>query len=165
MSSANPSRKSGAFPAIFWGGLLCGVLDISSAIVAYGMRGVRPIRIFQSVASGWMGAAAFRGGMATAALGALFHFKIAFVAAAVFYLASRKISFLTAHPVWSGLLYGECVFVFMHFVVVPLSHVQSGPYSWALLATGPLGHPFLVGLPIALATKRFAPRQRAILFS
>ena len=143
---------------VFWGGLACGVLDITSALVGYGLRGVPPMRIFQSVAAGALGRDAFQGGMRTAALGFFFHFLIAFTAAAVYYFASRRIAFLNAHPVTSGLLYGEMVFLFMHFVVIPLSASPRGPvtYSWAFLIAGPLGHPFFVGLPIALAVSRFA---------
>jgi len=40
---------------VFWGGLACGVLDITSALVGYGLRGVPPMRIFQSVAAGALG--------------------------------------------------------------------------------------------------------------
>lgn len=146
------------FKAIFWGGLACGILDISSALVSYGLIGVKPIRILQSVASGWMGPAAFQGGVPTAALGIGFHFLIAFTAATVYYLASRKLTFMRERPVLAGILYGEAVFFFMHFVVIPLSHARQSPMSLALpfLVAGPLGHPFFVGLPIALAVRRYA---------
>jgi len=143
---------------VFWGGLICGILDLSSAIGGYYFRGVPPVRILQSVAAGALGRESFNGGARTATLGLFFHFLIAFTAAAVFYLASRKITFLTAHPVISGLIYGELVFLFMHFVVIPLSASPRGPItvSFAFLLAGPLGQPFPVGLPIALAVSRFA---------
>jgi hypothetical protein len=42
--------------------------------------------------------------------------------------------------------------------VVPLSAVGELPrLSLPHLLTGPIGHPFVVGLPIALAVRRFAP--------
>ena len=157
---AHPTTSS-AWLGVFWGGLICGILDLSSAIIGYGFRGVAPIRILQSVAAGALGRDSFNGGARSAALGLFFHFLIAFTAAVVFYFASRKITFLTAHPVISGLLYGELVFLFMHFVVIPLSASPRGPvtFSFAFLLAGPLGHPFLVGLPIALAVSRFARTQ------
>ena len=144
--------------AIFWGGLLCGILDISSAIVAYYLyRRIPPTRIFQSVAAGAIGrTAALSGGWKTALLGLAFHFLIAFTAAAVFYLASRRITFLTRHPYISGALYAEFVYLFMNFVVIPLSATARGPFIWPVLITGPIGHIFFVGLPISLAVRRFS---------
>lgn len=152
------TSANSAFKAIFWGGLACGVLDITSALVGYGLRGVKPIRILQSVASGLVGSAAFQGGVPTAVLGTALHFLIAFSAAAVYYVASRKLAFMRERPVLAGLLYGEAVFLFMHFVVIPLSAVHAAPWSWSVasMVAGPLGHPFFVGLPIALAIRRYA---------
>jgi hypothetical protein len=157
---ADPTA-SRAWLGVFWGGLVCGIFDLTSAIGGYHFRGVPPIRILQSVAAGALGRDSFNGGARSAALGLFFHFLIAFTAAAVFYFASRKIAFLTAHPVISGLLYGEMVFLFMHFVVIPLSASPRGPVtiSWPFLIAGPLGHPFLVGLPIALAVSWFSGKQ------
>ncbi|HWR16402.1 MAG TPA: hypothetical protein VN577_16385 [Terriglobales bacterium] len=147
--------------AIFWGGFWCGILDISSAMVAWGIRGVKPIRILQSVASGALGRAAFDGGWSTALLGLGFHFTIAFTAATVYYLASRKLTFLVQRAVLFGMLYGEFVFLFMHYVVVPLSRAQQGRFTWASLISGPVGHLFFVGLPIALAIRKWAPITNA----
>ncbi|MCI0348552.1 MAG: hypothetical protein L0Z53_03925 [Acidobacteriales bacterium] len=143
--------------AIWWGGLGCGVFDITQACIAWGIQnGVPPIRIFQSVAAGVLGRAAFQGGWPTAALGLGLHFFISFSAAAVYYLASRKIKFLTEHAVIAGLLYGEAVFWFMRHVVIPLSATSAGPFSMATLLTGPIGHMFLVGLPISLAVRKYS---------
>jgi hypothetical protein len=94
--------------------------------------------------------------MKTAALGAALHFFIAFTVAAVFYTASRWIPFMTKHAVLSGLLYGELVFIFMYFVVLPLSATGRSPFSTATYVTGPIGHMFLVGLPIALIVRRYS---------
>ena len=60
-----------------------------------GPQGVKPIRILQGIASGLLGAKSFTGGCETAALGAILHFFIAFSAATVFYLSSRKLTFMT----------------------------------------------------------------------
>jgi len=157
-STTFPVQKSKALPAILWGGLACGVLDITQACVAWGIQnGARPVRIFQSVAAGLLGRAAFDGGAKTAALGLTLHFFIAFSAAAVYYVASRKIRFLTARAVIAGLLYGEAVWLFMNFVVIPLSAIgQRGPMTMAAFWTGPIGHMFLVGLPIALIVRRYS---------
>ena len=161
LMSATPTTlrppASRAFLAIFWGGLWCGVLDITQACLAWWVQsGVTPTRIFQSVAAGVLGRAAFQGGWRTAALGLALHFFIAFSAAAVYYAASRKIKFLTEHAIIAGLLFGEAVFWFIRYVVIPLSATTSGPFSMATLLTGPIGHMFFVGLPISLAVRRYS---------
>ena len=143
--------------AILVGGLLAGALDITAAFVVYGLRGATPLRILQSVASGLLGADAFKGGLRTAALGALLHFLIALVAAAAYYAASRKLGVLVQRAVVSGLLYGIAVYVFMNFVVLPLSAVAKRPFVLELALVILAVHMVCVGLPIALAVRRFAP--------
>jgi hypothetical protein len=138
-----------------WGGLLAGVGDIAFAFVVSGLNGVGPVRVLHSVAGGLLGASAREGGLATAALGALLHFFIAFVWAAVYWLASRRLRVLVRRPVVCGLLYGLAVYAFMYFVVLPLSAVYFKPsYAPSSVLLNAAGHMLLVGLPIALAARR-----------
>jgi hypothetical protein len=151
--SADGSR---AARAIVWGGVLAGVGDITFAFVVSGMRGVGPVRVLQSVAGGLLGRAAAEGGLATAALGGVLHFLIAFVWAAVYWLASRKLKVLVRHPVVCGLLYGFAVYAFMYLVVLPLSAAYFKPtFTPYTVALNGAGHMLLVGLPIALAAAKF----------
>src|SRR5580704_11615257 len=92
-------RNSWALPAIFFAGLLAGVLDITAAFITWAPQGVPPVRILQGIASGLLGPQAFMEGSAAALLGAALHFLIAFSAAAVFYAARRKIDFMTRRPI------------------------------------------------------------------
>ena len=142
--------------AIFWAGLACGVLDITAAFVTWALKGVAPIRILQAIASGLLGAEAFKGGAATAALGAGLHFLIAFTAATVFYLASRRLAFLTQRAVVWGLAYGATVYLFMYWVVQPLSLVRRGPFSLTTHAIALVTHFLCVGLPISLIVRRYS---------
>jgi uncharacterized membrane protein YagU involved in acid resistance len=152
----NQGSRSGAVPAILWGGGMAGFLDLLFAFVLYGRR-VGPVRVLQSIASGLLGADAYKGGSGMAALGFVLHFVIALGAAAVFYAASRKLGFLVRASLVCGLLYGIAVYLFMNFVVLPLSAFPGKPsYPLQALAIGILGHMFLVGLPIALAVRRFS---------
>lgn len=66
--TVNPTR------AILWSGLSAGVLDLLGAFVTSYWRGVTLLRVLHSVASGWLGAAAFTGGYKAAALGFVSHF-------------------------------------------------------------------------------------------
>src|SRR5271155_1304634 len=93
------------YRAIGWAGLLAGCLDITAAAVEYAMKGKSPVHLFQVIAGGLLGMSSFQGGLASAALGAFFHFLIATTAAAVFYVASRKLKFLVKHAIPSGLFY------------------------------------------------------------
>lgn len=149
-STVVSAQKSNAGRAILWGGAIAGVCDITYAIVSNMQRGVAWDRTLQSVASGWMGRAAFSGGMATAALGLASHFLIAFIWAALFYAASRTWKPLAQNPWLSGPLCGALVYVLMNKVVVPLS---AAPFKIPLNVTGLLVHMFLVGLPIAVAVR------------
>jgi hypothetical protein len=55
-SAAASAPSSNAFLAIFWGGLACGVFDITQACIAWGIQNhLPPMRIFQSVAAGVLG--------------------------------------------------------------------------------------------------------------
>src|SRR5579859_1563983 len=121
--SAISIYKLQAFPVIAWGGLIAGVLDATDGVVAYGLHGLNPIQVLQYIASGALGAAAFTGGLLTAGAGAIFHFFIAFVVAAVFYLGSRAVPQLAKHFVASGLIYGAAVYFVMNYLVLPFSAV------------------------------------------
>jgi hypothetical protein len=137
------------------GGLCAGTLDIMGAFIVYGFRGASPIRILQSIASGVLGAAAFQGSTRTAALGLALHFLIATAAALTYAVASLRLAGLIRRPVLYGGLYGIAVYLFMNFVVVPLSAVAKRPFSpgMALVILGV--HVVCVGIPIALAARHF----------
>lgn len=156
-AAATTPEKPRASRAILWGGLLAGVGDITFAFVVSGLRGVGPVRVLHSVAGGLLGTAAREGGLAAAALGAALHFLIAAAAAAVYWGASRRLKVLVRRPVVCGLLYGVAVYLFMNFVVVPLSaaYFQPSRAPSALLLNS-AGHMLLVGLPIALAARRYS---------
>jgi uncharacterized membrane protein YagU involved in acid resistance len=150
-------EKPQAFPSIFWGGLLCGILDLTAACVTWGIRaGVRPIRIGQSIANGLLGPRAFAGGLRTAVLGVAIHFLIAFTATTVFYIASRYFKFLIHRAILSGALYGTAVHLFMSQIVVPLSAVRRGPFSSLNFTIAIITHIFCVGLPISLSVRHFS---------
>ncbi len=159
MTESQPytSRSLSPAQAVLLGTLTVGVLDLIDAMVFFGLRGVTPVRILQSIAAGLLGRDAFRGGPATAALGALLHFFIAFGIVCVYYLVSRRLGILTRHPVLCGLLYGVVVFVIMNRVVIPLSAAATGPMSLPVLVNGLLIHALGVGLPSALFARAARP--------
>ena len=140
--------------AIFWGGLVAGILDAVDGVIAFGTQGLNPIQVLQYIGSGARGQSAFQGGLATAALGVAFHFTIAWVAAGVFVLATRRLQILKPHAVPAGLLYGAAVYFFMNYLVLPLSAVAASTFHLGLFLNGVIGHALFVGLPISFFARR-----------
>jgi hypothetical protein len=151
-----------ALKPILVGGLIAGVLDITYACIhSYIRRGWSPARLLQSVAAGALGPQrATAGGLKTAALGLIFHFLIALIAAAVYYFASRVIRFMITQAVISGIVYGLLVYAFMNCVVLRMSAIHATVWPWSyptsLLIGGLLIHMFGIGLPIALAVRKYS---------
>jgi hypothetical protein len=142
--------------AILLGGGIAATLDMLYAIVSnHYYADLPPQWTLQSVASGLLGNAAFESGAAGALLGTSVHFAILFVAAGVYYLASRRIPALRMYAVICGIGFGVLVYLFMNFVVLPLSAFPFDlKFPIGRLARGFVSHGLLVGLPIALAIRR-----------
>jgi hypothetical protein len=160
-TNASTLGRPRAFDTILYGGLIVGILDGLFALIFYGLiLGAKPLRIFQSVASGLLGRASYEGGIPTFLLGVLLHFVVASCIAAVYYLASLKLPVLIHRPVVCGLIYGMLAYLGMNYVVIPLSAARSGAFSLRLFLPAFIGHAFLVGLPIALLTQRSAKANK-----
>jgi hypothetical protein len=153
--TANEKKRQAA-SVIFRAGLACGILDITAAFLTWMPRGVSPYRLLQAIASGLLGLQAYHGGWPTAILGAVLHFFIAFTVATIFYMASRKLKFMTARPVLSGFVFGIAVYTVMYCVVMPLSRLQPMPFSLSRTLVAIVTHMFCVGLPISLIVRRYA---------
>jgi hypothetical protein len=139
--------------------LLIGILDISDAFIFYGLRGVTPTRILQGIASGVLGRAAFGMGYRSALLGLFFHFFIAFSAAAVFLLASRKLP-LALHPSLYGALFGIALYIVMNYVVLPLSKIGPRPAPPLVpFINGVAALVVCIGIPLAFIARRYVAQQ------
>src|SRR5262245_12470192 len=116
--SANSARPVTALRAILTGGLIVGALDITDALVYWGVQGVAPIRIGHSIAAGLLGREAARaGGVPTSALGFFLHFFIATSIVAIYLGVSRKLPLLVRHPFVCGAIYGVLAYAVMNHVV------------------------------------------------
>jgi hypothetical protein len=137
------------------------VLD---TLLAVSLFHASPYLIYQSIASGLLGIAAYDGGVPAAALGMFLHFFIATTATAAYWFVSAKIPMIGRHLIahWFpfGLTYGVFVYYFMKMVVL-LSRFPagSGPrVLWRMIGSI-VGHAFLVGLPIAWVTQHYSNRE------
>jgi hypothetical protein len=163
MNDATRPRTAGR--AILWGGLICGVLDISSAVIISIASGGSPVRMLQGIASALLGPVSFEKGFATAALGLFMHFCVAFTATAIFYWLSRRIPAMVDWAVPAGIVWGIVWLFVMYRGVVPLAREFRTLYL-SNVVRRPLApiwpvpffvHIFCVGLPIALAVRYFGP--------
>jgi Na+/alanine symporter len=146
-----PSEKRNALLAIAAGGLIAGTLDLTQAFILFG------VRVPLVIAAGLLGRQALHAGVGTYVLGFCLHFFIASSATAIYYAASRRLGFLTEHPLVCGLFYGIAVELVMSYIVLPLSALHDrGPYELHEVLLGLIVHMFVVGLPISFSIRRFA---------
>jgi len=125
------------------------VLDMVLATTFWALRGVAPVRVLQSVASGLIGRAAFAGGTASALLGLVLHLSIAFAMVLAYDQAALRLPWLVRRPSLWGALYGVALYLVMTCIVVPLSAAAHTTPSGAWLAASVFSHVVLVGLPCA----------------
>lgn len=139
------------FPILVGGGI-AGTLDLISAFITFGWG------VPRGIASGLLGARAFHGGIATWILGVVLHFTIAFSAAAIYCLASRKLPFLRENFLVCGLFYGIAIYLVMKLVVLPLSAfpLKTAGITRAALTQGLLVHMLIIGLPISFSAWKFS---------
>lgn len=147
--------------AILLGGAAVATVDGLDAALFWKLyRGVSPVRVFQGVASGWMGPAAREGGVATGLLGLATHVFVAFSVVTAFVLASRALPLLRRPPLLWGPLYGVAVYCFMYYVVMPLTPIGWPRFSWVPFVNNILIHMLGVGIPSALFASLVDAEQR-----
>jgi hypothetical protein len=139
---------------ILIGGAIAGTLDEISAILSLGWN------VPRVDAAGLLGPRVIHGSDPWVwILGLALHYFIAFSAAAIYCLASRRLLFLRDHFLVCGLFYGIAVFLTMYLVVMPLCAFHyKGPYTLHTLLQGIIVHMLLIGLPIAISL-RLAPEE------
>jgi uncharacterized membrane protein YagU involved in acid resistance len=152
-----PERS--AVRAIVTGLVIAGVLDAGFAVVVdvVILRAFSLLGVLQWIASGLLGRAAFAGGLATAALGVAIHFALAAVFAAFYYAVSTRVDALRTQAATLGVAYGAAIWLLMDLVILPRSGAPLAPFDPFVFGAFLLDHMFFVGLPIALAVKRYAP--------
>jgi hypothetical protein len=149
--------KTNALRVIGAGGLIAGTIDIAQAIFFFGWR------VPLGISAALLGKAAERAGPPAAiyVLGLVLHYGIATTWTTAYYLASRKLTFMTEHWVVCGLLYGMVVECVMSYVVLPLSALHAvGPYELKDVLLGLGVHMVTIGLPIAFSVRWFERETR-----
>jgi len=138
--------------------LVCGTLDILFAIILTLWRSKEPAAMLRVVASGpFPGAASW--GAAGSVLGLLVHYTLMAIMVAVFVLAARGRAHLVDMPLRAALAYGIVTYAVMNLIVVPLRFPAAWPPSKLSIATQLFAHIVLLGIPLALITRRYSRRR------
>ena len=157
-SSLSLATRTSLLRPIALGGMFIFIIQcIHQWIIITLIQGTPYILVWQYIASGVLGDAAFEGGMATALLGLFIHLIISFVIAGVFILGADRIPLLRRYAIAGSLLYGFGVFVVINMIVTPLSAAPQLPaptMPWLIEAI--LEHTLLVGLPLGILARRSA---------
>jgi hypothetical protein len=156
METPNTPARS-ALRAITTGALIAGVLDATFAVIldVLILRAFSLLGVLQWIATGVLGSGAFSGGLATAALGVAIHFALAFFFATLYYVAAQRIAPLRSNAITFGLIYGAGIWLVMDLIVLPHSGVPASPFNPVVFTAFLIDHAAFVGLPIALAVKRY----------
>ena len=153
------TRARSVWAPILSGGILSGAIDLTFASTYHGLvSGVAPTRILQAIASGLLGTAAFDQVFPAALVGFIAHFSILIVATAMFYAASRRLTFLTRHPYLSGMAFGVAIYGTMNFIVLPLSAAPHFKHTLPGTLSDFTVHVLLLGPAIAMSVWYFDRR-------
>jgi len=154
MSNSRPNASQRLFWITALAGLIAATLDLSFALIFYGLHGSTPAGILTGIASALVGPVAKTMGAWSVALGALLHYFICLCAAFVYLFASRSFPLLIQRPLLCGAGFGVAMYVFMHFVVIPLSRLPFFLPSMRSLIGELCSHIFLFGMVIATGVAR-----------
>jgi hypothetical protein len=149
--------RAWALRTVLLAGCAAATIDIVFAFVFFGCTlGITPVRVLQSVATGWYGRTSFEGGFVTAAVGLVSNYFILIAAAWLYYLSSRRVPLLNRSPLACGVAFGIAIYVAMTFVIVPLSATPARALTLGIVSLGQfLIHP-VIGIAIAMIVRRRA---------
>jgi len=149
------ARSGGTFRTILLAWVVAGTLDVGTAVTYYPLTAnVTATQILQGIASGLLGARAFQGGTATAALGLGLHYVIALTWTVFFYVLASNLRTLNRRPLIVGPLYGIFVWLVMNLIVLPLSNVAHRPLRLQPSIIGAVILMICTGTPIATIVGR-----------
>lgn len=151
VASSAPSR-AGAASTVLVAGLAAAAVEMAFVLPIQAALRNSPLVVFQSIAAGALGRAAYSAGIASAAVGLAAHILVSLTAAAVYLWAAMREPVLERRPIAGGMIFGALVYPVMTMVVIPLSRIGfTPPKSAVLWATSFSVHVLAFGLPIAVA--------------
>jgi len=146
--------NSSAVATIISATIVSGVLDASAGVLVYWMyKGLNPLQVLQYIASGIFGPSVINGSFLYVLIGLVLHFAIAFMFTCAYYLGFPFIKSFAKNTIVNGLIYGIFIWVFMNYLVLPMSNIPHSPKDFVSVLEL-VWHSALVGLPIAIIIER-----------
>ena len=151
MTNSAMTEKTGAnWKIIGWATLIAGLLDATAGVIIYWIfKGLNPLQVLQYIASGIFGPSVINGSFIYVVAGLVLHFIIAFGFVLAYYLAYPFIKSFAKNSIVNGLVYGTFIWIFMNYIVLPLSNIPHAPKDFVSVIEL-IWHAVLVGVPIAL---------------
>src|SRR5579859_6021890 len=135
--------------------LTAGILDLISAFVFAGLKGIDPFAVMRGVASGPFGDRLTEGGFPAVLLGFCVHFALMSNFVAVFMVATKQFPALLRQPVVTGLLYGTLLYLVMYWGVLAIRYPTIFPQTDPVkIAKAMFSHLICVGVPMAFIVAR-----------
>jgi hypothetical protein len=131
---------------------IAGTLDIGMAAIETALHGKPIARMLRGVASGPV-PAAVDWGAGGALLGLAVQYALMAVMALVFMTAHARITWVRAHSIVAGALYGFGLYLVMYGLVLPLRFGAPLPSDPVAIAKGLFAHMVLVGLTFGLVAR------------
>jgi hypothetical protein len=151
------------FNRILLAGFIAGTLDATAAIIQFYIKtGRSPVTIFIYIASGVFGKAAYGMSEFIALAGLLFHYVIAIIFSAFYFLLYPKIKLLRWNKIISIIIYGIFVWLVMNLVIVPLSLVKKLPFNLWNAIIGVVILILCIGVPIVTMASSFYKTRKNI---
>ncbi|MBW8840374.1 MAG: hypothetical protein JF608_00940 [Sphingomonadales bacterium] len=149
----------GYLAATLVAGIAAAAIEMIFVLPIQASFGNSPGIVFQSIASGTMGKAAYIGGTPAILLGIFYHVLISVVAAGAYIAAATRLPFVYSRPLIGGLLCAIIAYVVMNWVVLPLSAVGYKPTTNPGMMALSFGiHVVGFGWPIAYVARAMARR-------
>lgn len=143
-------------------GIIAGTLDALAAIINYYVStGKNPVKVFVFIASGVFGKDAYTGSQSIAVFGVLFHYLIAIIFSAFYFLIYPKVKLLHINKFFSAFLYGIFVWIIMSQVVVPQSRTPPLPFDILRAVLAVFILIVCVGIPICFIAVSFYKRIKS----
>jgi hypothetical protein len=163
MAIQNTDRRNNIYLNIILIGLLTGTLDAVAAL-AWNYRANAGV-IFEFIASGAFGKAAYAGGSTMVLWGILFHYIIAYAFTIAFYLGYPFFYNIFRNKYLIAIEYGIICWFVMNIIVIPISKIGLKPFHIlpTLIGMGILI--ICIGLPVALFADKRRKRQKESLFN
>lgn len=142
---------------IFWVGLLVGFLDISAALIQFGIKypDRDPLIVLRYIASAVFGRERAYSESSMIFLGAALHFLIAYCFTTAFFLLYPHVQFLRKNRLVTGIVYGLFIWMIMNLLVVPNSRINPPTFHLKDAAIAAAILIIAIGIPLSFLAYEF----------